>query len=144
MRGTIETQAVMESALNSDQRAIRHLIATWLQASADGDVDKVLSLMSPDVIFLVAGQAPMHGRDAFAASLRSLLQTQRIVSSGEVEEVAVAGDIAYCRTRLTVTVQARDGSGAVHRAGNTLSILRKGGDGRWLLTRDANLLGAPS
>ena len=126
--------------MNPDQQAIRQLIATWLRATADGDVEQVLSLMSPDVVFLVAGQAPMRGRDAFGASLRALLRTHRIESASEVEEVDVAGDIAYCRTHLSVTVHARDGGAPVRRAGNTLSILRKGGDGRWLLTRDANLL----
>ena len=130
--------------MNADEQAIRQLIASWLRATADGDVDKVVSLMAPDVVFLVAGQAPMCGSEGFATSLRSLLKTQRIESASEVEEVAVAGDMAYCRTRLSVTVQARDGGGAVHRAGNTLSILRKGADGLWRLTRDANLLGAPA
>ena len=130
--------------MNTDEQAIRQLIASWLQATADGDIDKVVTLMVPDVVFLVAGQAPMRGSDAFAASLRSLLKTHRIESASEVEEVEVAGDMAYCRTRLSVTVLARDGGAAVHRTGNTLSILRKGADGLWRLTRDANLLGAPS
>jgi ketosteroid isomerase-like protein len=31
----------------------------------------------------------------------------------------------------------------MQRTGHTLSILRKAADGRWQLTRDANLLAAP-
>jgi len=33
-----------------------------------------------------------------------------------------------------------DGGAPVHRAGYTLTILRKEPDGRWVLARDANLV----
>ena len=42
-------------------------------------------------------------------------------------------------TRLTVLVTPHGGGKAVARAGHTLSILRKE-NGKWLLSRDANLL----
>ncbi len=48
--------------------------------------------------------------------------------------------MAYCRTRLTVTITSKHGELPLERRGHTLTILRKGEDGRWLLTRDANLL----
>jgi len=56
----------------------------------------------------------------------------------------VLGDWAYLRSRLTVTVIAEAGEPLLRRSGYTLSILRKEPDGRWLLARDANLLGKQS
>ncbi|MDC8757155.1 YybH family protein [Janthinobacterium fluminis] len=126
--------------MSQDERAIRQLIATWLRASRDGDIEQVLALMAPDVLFLVPGQEPMLGRETFADGLRGLLRTQRIEADSEVEEVVVAGDMAYCRTRLSVRIVPAQGGAATQRAGHTLSILRKGADGAWRLTRDANLL----
>ncbi|MCP3020396.1 hypothetical protein M2C83_15335 [Cupriavidus basilensis] len=38
-----------------------------------------------------------------------------------------------------MTVTPPDGSPAIHRSTYTLTILRKDPDGRWRLTRDANL-----
>src|SRR5207249_3060988 len=61
-------------------------------------------------------------------------------ASSEMQEVTVAGDVGYCRTRLSVTVTPAQGGEAKRLAGHTLSVLRKQSDGRWLLARDANLL----
>lgn len=129
--------------MSSDEQEIRALIAHWIAATRAGDVEAVLSLMAPDAIFLMAGQPPMVGKEAFAASLRSVLAGHAIDSSSEVEEVAVSGDMAYCRTRLAVTVTSKHGQLPMQRSGHTLTILRKGSDSKWRLTRDANLLASP-
>ncbi len=126
--------------MDSDEQAIRTLIADWMAASRAGAVDKVLALMAPDAVFLVPGQAPMHGRASFAGALHALLRAHRIESRCEVEEVQVCGAMAYGRTRLSVSITPLDGGPASHRAGHTLSIFRKEADGAWRLTRDANLL----
>jgi uncharacterized protein (TIGR02246 family) len=54
--------------MENDEQAIRQLVTTWLDASKAGDTEKVLSLMADDVVFPVAGQPPMRGKAAFAAS----------------------------------------------------------------------------
>jgi uncharacterized protein (TIGR02246 family) len=92
----------------------------------------------------VAGQPAMRGREAFEKGLRGVLATHAIESSSEIEEIAVAGDFAYCRTRLSVTITSKHGNTPMQRTGHTLSILRKNAQGRWQLARDANLLGAPA
>ena len=126
--------------MSADEQAIRGLIATWLQKTREGDVDAVLALMADDVVFLVGGQAPMVGKQAFALGLRGVLPQASIDSLSEIDEVTVEGDMAYTRTRLQVTMTFKDGRPSVKRSGPTLSILRKGSDGTWLLTRDANML----
>ena len=100
----------------------------------------MLALMAPDAVFLVAGQPPMVGQQAFERSLRSVLADHTIDSTSEIDEVAVSGDMAYCRSRLSVTVTSKHGQPPMQRTGYTLTILRKGQDGKWLLTRDANML----
>jgi uncharacterized protein (TIGR02246 family) len=57
--------------MSEDERAIRELVETWMEASNDGDTDKVLSLMTDDVIFMVAGQKPF-GKEAFAAMSKGM------------------------------------------------------------------------
>jgi uncharacterized protein (TIGR02246 family) len=130
--------------MSDDEQAIRALIARWIAAAREGNVDEVLSLMAPDAIFLMPGQPPMIGQDAFASSMRTMLADHTIDSTSEVDEVAVSGDMAYCRTRLSVTVTSKHGNLPLQRTGHTLTILRKGGDGKWLLTRDANMLASPA
>ena len=128
--------------MTSDEHSIRSLIRHWHDATAAGDVDKVLSFIAEDAEFLVAGRAPMTGRDAFEAGLRHLLQTHRITSRGDVREVQVSGDLAVAVTRLVVRVEPRGGGDANERSGYAMSVFRRGEDSRWRLIRDANLLAA--
>ena len=53
--------------MQSDEQQIRQLVATWMTATRDGDVETVLSLMADDVVFLVTGQPPMRKADFAAA-----------------------------------------------------------------------------
>jgi len=123
--------------MTDDERAIRELVATWMQASQAGDLDTVLALMSDDVVFMVPGREPF-GKAEFAEASRGMHGVQ-MNGVYDIRELAVIGDVAYLRNHIRITVTP-PGATPVHRAGYTLTILRKQADGRWLLTRDANLL----
>lgn len=126
--------------MRTDEQAIRKLVADWHRATAAGDVETVLRLMSEDVVFLVCGRPPMIGRDAFEQGLRGVLATHRIESTGEVQECKVSGDLGYCWTQLTVRMIPLSGGETRLRSGSALSVFRKPQDGPWQLVRDANLL----
>jgi uncharacterized protein (TIGR02246 family) len=123
--------------MTDDERAIRDLVETWMEASKAGDTATVLSLMSDDAVFMVPGHEPF-GKDAFAAASASQSEF-RIDGNSEIRELQVLGDWAYLRNHIDITVTPPVGQ-KVRRAGWTLTILKKQPDGRWLLTRDANLL----
>jgi uncharacterized protein (TIGR02246 family) len=122
--------------MTEDERAIRDLIGTWLDASKKGDLQTVLSLMADDVVFMVPGRS--FGKEAFVAASQGM-RGVAFEGQSEVQEVQVLGDWAWCRTHLTVTATPPNGN-PVRRSGNTLSIFRKRPDGRWVLARDANML----
>ncbi len=129
-------------AEGQDRQQIREVIATWMRASAEGDVERVLSLMAEDVVFLVPGQPPMRGREAFAAASRGMAGKVRFEGRSEIQEIEIAGDYAFCWSQLSVTATPWDGGETVRRAGPVLSVFRREPDGRWVLYRDANLLTA--
>ena len=130
--------------MNPDEQAIRDLVVRWHSATVAGDVDTVLGLMAEDVVFLAAGRPPMRGRKSFESGLRSLLSTHRIESTGEVQEVAVSGDLAYSWADLTVRVVPVSGGNPVTRTGSALSVLRRQASGAWVVIRDANMLASAS
>ncbi|MGX1787507.1 YybH family protein [Bosea sp. NPDC055332] len=123
--------------MSDDERAIRDLVEIWMSATKAGDSATVLDLMSDDVVFMVPGAEPF-GKDAFAAALKGL-GIMTIEGRSDIHELAVLGDVAYLRNRIEMIATAPDGK-ATRRAGWTLTILRKELDGRWRLSRDANLL----
>lgn len=85
-----------------------------------------------------------RGRAAFEDGLRGLLRLNRVETSGDIQEVQVSGDLAYCWSMLTVCVIPLAGGSAVTRSGSALSILRKHAGSGWLIVRDVNLLTAES
>jgi len=125
------------TAATDDDRAIRALIDAWIAATNAGELAKVRSLMTDDVVFLVPGQAPF-GAEAFEARAQNL-DNVRVHAEADVREVSVLGDWAWCQTHLTVTVTPPDAA-PKRRKGYALSILRKHPQLGWLIARDANML----
>lgn len=120
-----------------DERAIRKVVETWMTASQAGDVETVLDLMTDDAVFIVPGREPF-GKEAFKAASQGM-KGMRFEGRSDIREIKVLGDWAYLRNHIDVTMTPPDGK-QVRRAGYTLTILVKEADGRWRLSRDANLL----
>lgn len=126
--------------MNADERAIRELNTTWIDAVNAADLACLLSLMTDDVVLLSpGGQAPM-GRDGFPAVFTGAHQQLRLRCTSELEEVVVVGDVAYTRCRDTLTITPRAGGASTQLAGHRLTVYRQQADGRWLLARDAHTL----
>jgi uncharacterized protein (TIGR02246 family) len=123
----------------ADEQQIRALIAKWMEASRAGDFDARMNLLADDVVFLTPGNPPMR-RDDFAAASKSMDGKVHIDGHAEVQEITVHGDFATCWTRLEVSVTPVAGGDTIKRAGNVLSVFRRGTDGQWRIWRDANLL----
>lgn len=90
-------------------------------------------------MFLSPGQAPT-GREGFSASFSAAHQRARIHCASELEEVVIAGEVAYTRSRDALSVAPPAGEGAARLAGYRMSVYRQQPGGRWLLARDAHTL----
>lgn len=123
--------------MTDDERAIRQVVETWMEASKRGDTATVLGLMTDDVVFTVAGREPF-GQEVFAAASQGMAG-MKMEGTNEIVELKVLGGWAFIRNRIDMTVTPPGGA-PVHRSGYTLTLLRKESDGRWRLARDANLV----
>jgi len=124
---------------DQDAQQIRALIDRWCEASAAGDLTAQLNLITPDVIFLTPGRAPMR-RDEFAAQFRAAIEVVTIECRSNVQEITVSGDLAVCWNLLEVFFTPIEGGETRKHAGNVLTAFRRGSDGQWRIWRDANLL----
>jgi uncharacterized protein (TIGR02246 family) len=123
-----------------DEQEIRELVSAWMDATKAGDIEKVLPLMSDDMVFLMPGQPPM-GKAGFAAAARAHAgkDTPNVNGTSEIQEITVLGEWAFMWTKLTVVVTPTGGGPSMTRSGHTLSVLKKC-QGKWVLARDANML----
>jgi uncharacterized protein (TIGR02246 family) len=125
--------------MGSDERAIREVHSIWIDAVNGGDLVCLLTLMTDDVVFLNPGRAAF-GRDGFSPGFLSAHQQNHIRCISELEEVVVVGEVAYTRSRDSLSVIPRADGDAMQFAGHRITIYRKQPDGRWLLARDAHTL----
>jgi uncharacterized protein (TIGR02246 family) len=124
--------------MSNDEQAIRTWLNDWLRASAEGDSETMLAMLTDDVVFLVPGQPPF-GKKEFKAAWEGPMKGAHVESKAELQECIVSGNMACTRTRLSVSITA-PGAEISRASGYTLSFFRKQPDRPWLLARDANLL----
>ncbi|HEX8938466.1 MAG TPA: SgcJ/EcaC family oxidoreductase [Sphingomicrobium sp.] len=124
--------------MNDDERAIRELIETWMEASRSGDIDAVLELMTDDVVFMTPGRDPFGKQEFRAAS--EAMRAVEVDGRAEIREIRVIGDWAWVRNNIELIVTPLNRE-PVRRSGYTLSSLKTCADGRWRLIRDANHIG---
>lgn len=123
----------------NDEQKIRDLVSTWMNATRSGDGHAVLSLMADDALFLVPGQPPLTRADFEAHTAgQTPGDGPSIDGTSNIREINVSGDMASMVSELTVSVTTPDGE-QFTKSGHTLTVFRKI-DGRWYLSRDANLL----
>ena len=123
--------------MTADEQAIREWLDQWLRASARGDWETMLPMLTDDMVFLVPG-APPFGKREFKAAWDGPMKGAKVESKAELQECIITGDAACTRTKLAVTISMPDGKTS-RAKGYTLSFFRKQ-EGRWRLARDANLL----
>jgi uncharacterized protein (TIGR02246 family) len=128
-----------EVQMEPDERKIREVHSTWIDAVNTGDLVCLLTLMADDVVFLNPGQAPL-GRDEFSVNFKAAHQQFQIRCISELEEVVVVGEVAYTRSRDALSVTPRADGEATQLAGHRITVYREQPDGRWLLARDAHTL----
>ena len=125
--------------MDPNERQIREVHSAWIGAVNAGELARLLPLMTDDVVFMGPGQAPF-GRSGFATNFSAAQQQLQFQCVSELEEVLVAGDVAFARSRDSLSVTPRDGGDAWQLAGHRMTVYRKHGEGRWLLARDAHTL----
>ena len=123
--------------MTEDEREIRKLVETWMDATKSGDLATVLDLMADDVLFMTPGREPF-GKSEFQEDFEAM-KGMEVNGKATIEECRVAGQWAWIRNHIDLEVTPAGGP-STYRSGHTLTVLRKYRDGSWRLFRDANLV----
>ena len=94
--------------MRPDEQAIREVHSTWIDAVNAGDLARLLSLMADDVVFLIPG-AECSDRDGFSTRFSAAHQQLRICCVSELQEVVIVGEVAYTRSRDSLSVSPLTG-----------------------------------
>jgi uncharacterized protein (TIGR02246 family) len=123
-----------------ENHPIYSLMQTWHQASSQGDLETIRSLMAEDAVFLVTDHPPIT-RDDFLNSFNAIRQSVHLrILDWRIEALEEAGHLAYCQSYLHLAITPKGNQHPIERKGPVLSVFRKEPNGQWVLLRDANFL----
>lgn len=111
---------------------IRMRLRDWPSAAEAGDIERYLTFVTDDVLMLPPNQAPLHGKQEITEFLRGALEIATFdITAHPPEELVVAGDWAYLRYRVQMTVHPKSGGVSSNLDRKYLDIWRREADGMW-------------
>jgi uncharacterized protein (TIGR02246 family) len=125
-------------AAPDDVQAVRQLSQNWITAVTAKDIDRLVTLVTDDVIFLPPNGRPIQGKEAVRDLYLQLFAQFDVAQSATNEEIQVTGDWAFSWGSESLVLRPRDGGAAVTLEGKGLTILRRQSDGSWQFARGIN------
>ena len=120
------------SLSDEDVTAIRANIDAYVKALVAADWDAWGKTLLPDVVVMPPNHAPLVGRDAAVAYIKTFPKVTALTPNPE--EVTGEGDLAYVRGIYTLSMILPNGSSA-NDSGSFFEVHRRQSDGTWLSSR---------
>jgi len=117
-----------------DLAAIRGVIEQDAAAVRRSDWEAAAQMFTADAIRFPPHHAPIRGRAAMLAWLRTFPPIQEFDITAD--EIVGGDDVAFVRGRYSLTAATAPGSPPMTDRGNYMGLLRKQPDGSWLWTTD--------
>jgi uncharacterized protein (TIGR02246 family) len=124
--------------MKADEDAIRRLSDDWASAVKAKDLDRILDMVTDDVVFLPPGAPEVRGKPAVAELYSGLFARFNVEQTPTLDEVRVAGEWAFAWGADEVRATPVSGGPATHARGKAMTILRRGIDGAWRFARGIN------
>lgn len=125
----------LEKAVGA-QAEIENVLETYETALNASDIGKVLSVFSPDGVFMAPNSPSAVGPEAIRAAYAGIFQAIAFETELTVHEITqIAPDWAVVRTTSSGFVTVNAIKQRVPDANHELFVFRKGGDGSWEIGR---------
>lgn len=126
------------TATLGDEDALGEIISVrdaWTAAVKAKDVERLMSLLTDDVVMMHPNRAAIIGRAANRADLQAAFERFHVDQTVVSDEVVVAGEWAFDRSRATTVLTPVSGSTTVTVQSKAITILRRQADGSWKIAR---------
>ena len=109
----------------------------YVDAINSNDVERMLAMLTDDVVFLAPGAPPMIGKDTLRPWLTGYVEAFETRWDKPVEELVVCGEWAFERYSFSHVDTPRAGGDPIRGSGWGLLIYHLDADGVWRVARDA-------
>lgn len=130
----------------ADSKAIRDLEASWVQAFATKDVNKVAVVYADDASVFLPNAPVLTGTAAIRGALRPMLEDKGFSLSfaSTKVEVSKAGDLGYSQGAYTMTMTDTRSKRVLTEQGKYVTVFKKQADGGWKVVADIVNADAPA
>jgi len=119
-----------------ERQLIESVIDAEVESMADDEIERYLTLLAEDALFLPP-DLPSIGGEELHAWLREFLDEWRIEWLGyRHNETEIRGDLAFHRFSYSWRLEPKRGGQLQVSHGKGLHILRRDGDGDWKIARE--------
>lgn len=118
-----------------DLDAIGRLRAEFVQATNEGDVDRLTALFTDDAVFVPADDPTCEGKDAIADYFDDLMRDEPETLDLDVLETRVEGDWAFERLDATISSTDAESGEETETWARYFWVLKRQPDGAWKIDR---------
>lgn len=125
--------ATLGQLTSQDLTTLRGLVEEWVRTCLDANWDKLLTLLTDDVVFLPPNEPIVHGKTA----IRSWFERSPAIKTfaATLEDAEGRGDLANARGTFSLNVEPSPGQ-RIQMTGKWLALYRKQANGSWLCALD--------
>ncbi|MBE0447990.1 MAG: DUF4440 domain-containing protein [Actinobacteria bacterium] len=126
--------------VQADVDAIERIHREYTASINAGNVEQVLASLTTDAILLPPNEPPAAGLEEVRSWFQRLADHIDQITFTEatliLDEIVVAGDWAFSRATLHVTIQPKAGGPSVSDATKTILIWQRQPNGSWKISHD--------
>ena len=119
----------------NESEEIGKLQAAWIAALSAGDVDRLLGMVTDDVVAMHPNGKTTQGKQELGDDFRRFFAKFRMEQTAISEETVVAGEWAFDRARVSTKVTPLAGGEPSQVNSQVIVILRRDAQGFWKLAR---------
>lgn len=108
-----------------DVAAIVRIAADFSEAVEQGDLARLLSFYSPEIVKSAPGQPPQRGIGAVTESWKKTLSVYRCRLEVQIDEVKILGGTGYDSGVFKLTLIPKAGGETVESSGRVFEVVRK-------------------
>ena len=128
-----------EPAEISPEATLQALIEKWQSAVEARDLERLMSLIADDCVFLAPSAPPVRGKEAVEGMFRSLWKSlQEHKQEFTIEEAWISGDCLIGWGVDSATLLPAGSTESLRYAGHGVMILKRAPSGEWKFARGIN------
>ena len=124
--------------MSPGEDAVRQIIQVrdaWIAGVRAKDVERLMGYLTDDVVMLHPNRPAIVGKEANRTDLVAAFGRFSVEQTAETDEVIIAGEWAFDRSRAMTTLTPVAGGERVTVRSKTITILRRCEDGAWKIAR---------